>query len=1161
MKKKGLKSAVLAASVAAMFSVSTGVQAAEVDSTTDAGTTVEGQDQDQDVDQTAVDQEDADPADADQEETETVTEEVSETEEATEDVKSDAPAENKTGWQQETNGSWRYWYMDGETNTYYKNCTKKIGSAWYGFDWYGYMYENTTFYMNDHRYKAKEDGKLYVNDWFYVEGDAYYAGADGAALEDQTITYKGKMYYLQDWGVMLVDGMSNGYRAREDGSLYVNTWYTDDDPSYEWADWYYYGSDGKAATGITVIGGKTYIFSDYGYMMKNALYSDGTNAWVVNKDGIATKLENNKWTYANGEYYYAVNGKAYEHEFATIGGSTYFFDWGGTMADDEEFYYEDNYYRAKSGGKLYRNEWYQRDAWSSFQYYGADGARVEGLQTINGKKYYFERYNGLITNGTRVIDGVGYVADEKGVLTEMKAAGWVAANGGYYYFDGENFYKGTVEKIGKQYYGFDYDGKMFDNRAFYMDGYSYRAKKGGALYTSAWYGNYAYLEDGKAPTGFVKLGNTVYCFDSDGLAAADRYVAYDGELYYADSKCKVTRVTKDGFYFADANRETLYYVSGGKLLVNTWQQIAGKYYYFDGSGTARMGGKSKIDGKYYLFNADGTMVTSGVVKYNGETYYVTGSGALQTGDKKLGSKWYNFGETGEMQTGLVKSNGVLYLYGHDGAYIGKAKGNGWNAIDGAWYYVEGGEVVTGYFEVGNAGYFADSSGRMLTDTIKYVDTESEQGSCLFNSSGKRVRSGWYMLGGSWYYVNGDTQHMASGEYTIGGKTYYFDYEGKMQLVDSLSHDYSNGKVFVSTVDKTGVITKKTELKTGWAIANGSYYYYKNGRSYTGWLGNYYINYGRMMRNDTTPDGYFVGQTGVYEKNAGWVAVKSLHGSWENGMYKKSGGKLAKDEWITIGGKKYYFDGYYKVSYLERIDGIWYIFSENGELLLTLGSMLPEGWKQAGSDWYYFRGQEVIYGSLNIGGKIYTFMGSRMETGGFTWGYSDESYENNSAGQAISNSGWKQINGSWYYFQRTNKTESGSWLTEGGKFYYSGYAGAVTGYQVIDSKLYYFNASGALTTTYTVQEGWKLIGGNYYYFHNGKVLHGTTATISGKTYLFDYDGTLAKNEKCNVWYADANGVIVTNTWKTVDGVKYYFGADGRMLTGVQNIGGTVYYLDY
>ena len=63
MKKKGLKSAVLAASVAAMFSVSTGVQAAEGDSTTDPGTTVEGQEQD--TDQAAVDQEEADPADAD----------------------------------------------------------------------------------------------------------------------------------------------------------------------------------------------------------------------------------------------------------------------------------------------------------------------------------------------------------------------------------------------------------------------------------------------------------------------------------------------------------------------------------------------------------------------------------------------------------------------------------------------------------------------------------------------------------------------------------------------------------------------------------------------------------------------------------------------------------------------------------------------------------------------------------------------------------------------------------------------------------------------------------------------------------------------------------------------------------------------------------------
>ena len=1152
MRKKGLKSAVLAASVAAMFSVSTGVQAAEVEGTTDAGTEAE---QAEDQDLTEEQEQTEDQTAADQEETETKTEEVTEVEEETEDVKSDVPAETKTGWQQESNGKWRYWYMDGETNTYYQSCTKKIGTAWYGFDWNGYMYSNTTFYQNSKKYKAKEDGKLYVNAWIYEDEDAYYAGADGAYLMGETVTYKGKMYYLQSWGSMLVNGSSNGYRAREDGSLYVSTWYSSN-PTSEWADWYYYGSDGKAVDGVVQINGKYYIFN-YNVMLRNGSYSDGTNVWVSNKDGVATKLANNSWSYANDKYYYVSNGELYSYEFATIGGSTYFFNWDGSMADDTEVYYEENYYRLKPGGKLCKNEWYQQNEWSPIYYYGADGARVKGVQTINGKKYYFADYNGLMVSGTAVVKGVGYVADAKGVLTEVTAAGWVAGNGGYYYFTGEDFYEGTVRKIGNSWYGFDYSGMMYDNEEFYMNGYSYRAKKGGALYVNAWYGNYAYLEEGKAANGFVKLGNTVYSFDDDGLAAADRYIPYEGALYYADNKCKVTKVTKDGFYFADANRRELYYVSGGKLLTESWQLIAGKYYYFGEDGEAYMDGKYEIGGKMYLFNSDGTMMTAGVVKFSGNTYYVTGSGALQTGAKKLGSKWYYFGEYGEMQTGLVKVDDALYLYGHDGAYIGAAKGNGWNAIDGAWYYVEDGDVVTDYFEVGNVGYYADDDGRMLKETTRYVYSAS--GTCLFNSSGKRVRSGWYLMGGSWYYVDPDTEKIVSGkEYTIGGKKYYFDYSGRMKVSDT--KNYSDGKDHIDTIDKSGVITKETELKTGWAIADGNYYYYKDGKGYNGWVGNYYISSGRMLRNGTTPDGYYVGQTGVYEKTAGWVVQKTLTGSWKNGMYKKSGGKLAKNEWLTIGGKKYYFDDYYRVEYLQRINGVWYIFSGDGELLVTLGSMLPEGWKQAGSDWYYFRGQEVIYGSLTIGGKIYTFNESRMEGAGLTWG-SSRSYENNSSGQAIANSGWKLVDGSWYYFQRTNQTDRYGWLTEGGKFYYFDYSGAVTGYQVIDSKLYYFNASGALTTSYTVQEGWKLIGGNYYYFQNGDVLHGTVATISGKTYLFDYDGKLAKNTAVSQWYADANGVIVTNTWKTIDGVKYYFGADGRRLTGVQNIGGTVYYLDY
>ena len=68
------------------------------------------------------------------------------------------------------------------------------------------------------------------------------------------------------------------------------------------------------------------------------------------------------------------------------------------------------------------------------------------------------------------------------------------------------------------------------------------------------------------------------------------------------------------------------------------------------------------------------------------------------------------------------------------------------------------------------------------------------------------------------------------------------------------------------------------------------------------------------------------------------------------------------------------------------------------------------------------------------------------------------------------------------------------------------------------------------------------------------------TVGGKTYLFDYDGTLACNEMIGAYYADANGVIVTNKLMTFNGKNFYFGADGRRYYGVWKINGKLYYFD-
>ena len=67
------------------------------------------------------------------------------------------------------------------------------------------------------------------------------------------------MYANRDFSIWNFESqMSSDYRAKEDGRLYANEWYTD-----EWEVFYYYGEDGKAYSGLHEIDGKQYCFSEY----------------------------------------------------------------------------------------------------------------------------------------------------------------------------------------------------------------------------------------------------------------------------------------------------------------------------------------------------------------------------------------------------------------------------------------------------------------------------------------------------------------------------------------------------------------------------------------------------------------------------------------------------------------------------------------------------------------------------------------------------------------------------------------------------------------------------------------------------------------------------------------------------------------------------------
>ena len=116
-------------------------------------------------------------------------------------------------------------------------------------------------------------------------------------------------------------------------------------------------------------------------------------------------------------------------------------------------------------------------------------------------------------------------------------------------------------------------------------------------------------------------------------------------------------------------------------------------------------------------------------------------------------------------------------------------------------------------------------------------------------------------------------------------------------------------------------------------------------------------------------------------------------------------------------------------------------------------------------------------------------------------------------------------------------QSGWDVTEnGGRCYLDDDGDPITGWQVLDSKIYYFDpVSGAM------QIRWLDVDGNRYHLDENGVRQTGWQTIEGKRYYFGVDG------------------VMTTGWQTIDGLRYYMDADGVPHVGWLEDGGLRYYL--
>lgn len=834
------------------------------------------------------------------------------------------------------------------------------------------------------------------------------------------------------------------------------------------------------------------------------------------------------WQEIDGNWYYGRDGQWVTEEVIRIGSVYYGFDGEGVMYDNEEFVCNGSYYRAKSGGALYCNTWYQDTLGYRYRY-GADAAALEDFHLVDGKWYFFygdgsTAQDGVVWSGTYMSY---YALNREGTDSKALKLGWTQAFGNWYYLyeDWEMGIKPAYEEVleinGVRYYFNSYN-RMAANQVVwdYEHDQAYLATASGALLENGWAqvdGKWYYAEDYVLfEHGFKTIGGNTYYFDY--------YTMYDipGELVfsYAGDSC--------------------YVEPGGALSRNKWY-------------------KDKTGDPYY----------TGWVYFGDDCFRVLG---LQT----IGGVTYHFDEYGIMQTNSVGTfDEGVYVFDKDGK---GTKVNGWfkHPKHGYWMYAQDGNLAEGILTIQGETYAFYGSGEMVTDSYYYYyDQESETAKYyLFGQDGKVITApGWKKLNGEWYYVADKTGLLKDGWLQSGGKWYYFCPE---MAHNTVFFNEGDGKYYAA--DGQGVTTALTG--NGWKNLDWGRTYLENGKPVqNAWrkIGGswYYFQMdGTVMYSDIFE---IDGQDYVFD-NDGKMVVNNWYRIYGNAYYADANGHPVKGL-QTIGGKQYLFDSYGSLrdSGVYGVDGKTYWVDDEGVVI----AQVKEGWNQIGGKWYYLRDGEMLRNALLwLNGVGYGFGSDyAMCTDGVRYAWFDY-YMFDKDGKILT--GWQKFDGKWYYAHPD--TDDPCIVYNGiieinGKEYAFKDGYMQTGSMWINNTYVTTDSNGVVIKYVYMQEGWNYVDGNYiyikdgdwytgwvgdYYIEGGYMQFAHSVEYAGNLYWLGADGRYVKNswiKDSYTWqYAKADGTLYTNEWALIGGKYYYFNSAYAVRNEVIEIDGKYHEFD-
>ena len=823
-------------------------------------------------------------------------------------------------------------------------------------------------------------GELVQNQVLEIDGNYYGFDENGILYVNQSFNM-----YKSDNGV---DYVMACYRAKEDGSLYVNEWYTN-----QLGNHYYYGQKGEGYSGLHEVDGKTYYFS-WGEVCTNQCVSENGKSYYCDPEGYVSDISGDGWHQVGDYYFYIKNGQYLSNTVEKIGNSYYGFDYRGVMYANRDFSiwnFESqmsSYYRAKEDGRLYANEWYT-DEREVFYYYGEDGKAYSGLQEVDGIRYYFYPSGWRYQNEIVTADGKVYYCKTDGSAIELQNNDWTKVDDHFMYVKDGQALINCVEKIGDSYYGFNYIGVMYANEDIILRDFEgqissyYRAKEDGRLYVNEWYvderGDYLYYfyygDEGRAASGLTQVDGTLYYFSENGCRYQNEKITVDGRNYYCKSDGEVIEIQDNGWIKEGENDK---YVKDGQVLTDCVEKIGDSYYSFDSTGVMYRNtvltrwDEATQKYTYYFIKADGRLYVNEWYEYDkydnyghGIWYYYGDEGKAASGLTQINGTLYYFSEDGRLyQNQTITVDGKIYYCNLDGIAV-ELQNNRWTKVDGKYRYVKDGQALTNCVEkIGDFYYGFDSDGYMFADEqFNLLDSESGN-TCYYRAheDGHLYRNEWYMnYKGLWYYF-GDDAKMYFGLREVNGILYYFG--SRMYQDESVTVD---GKNYYCKSSGEAV-----ELsKNGWNLVDGNYLYVKDGQVLTDCVEKigdayYYFGYSGVMLSDTT----FVlpnteGEYRVHADGSLYISQwYQINGYWE--YYDETG--LRKTGWLSLGNTWYYLNEYgWMVTGWQIVDGTWYFFDGSGAMVV--------GWCLVGNNWYYLSGSgAMVTGWLDLNGTWY-YMGA------------------------------------------------------------------------------------------------------------------------------------------------------------------------------------------